>query len=126
MGGGCTFWLKEDGGQGWKLAVSLSVDLLVESVYSHIFNSVVLNTGSHWVSFFFLLQDNKNEPTPLGSNGTQPATLPRPDASSQSKKQSAPAPLEFVTQNPLQARYAMCKLQLKNLVHHKREQNAAG
>ena len=74
----------------------------------------------------FLLQDNKNEPTPLGSNGTQPSTLPRPDASSQSKKQSAPAPLEFVTQNPLQARYAMCKLQLKNLVHHKREQNAAG
>lgn len=69
--------------------------------------------------------DNKNEPTPLGSAGTQPATLPRTDASSQSKKQSAPAPVEFVTQNPLQARYAMCKLQLKNLVHHKREQNAA-
>ena len=125
MGGGCTFWLKGDGGQGWKLAVSLSVDLLIKSVYSHIFNSVVLKTPIQ-IEYLFLLQDNKNEPTPLGSNGTQPATLPRPDASSQSKKQSAPAPLEFVTQNPLQARYAMCKLQLKNLVHHKREQNAAG
>ena len=91
----------------------------------HIFNSAVLKTPIH-TEYLFLLQDNKNEPTPLGSNGTQPSTLPRPDASSQSKKQSAPAPLEFVTQNPLQARYAMCKLQLKNLVHHKREQNAAG
>ena len=52
--------------------------------------------------------------------------MPRPDASSQSKNQSTPGPQEFVAQSSLQARYAMCKLELRNLVHHKRDQNAAG
>lgn len=69
--------------------------------------------------------DNKNDGASLSPTGTQSTALPRPDSSSQLKKQSAPGPQEFVAQSPLQARYAMCKLQLRNLVHHKRDQNAA-
>ena len=72
------------------------------------------------------LQDNKNDGAPLSPAGTQSAALSRSDSSSQLKKQSAPGPQEFVAQSPLQARYAMCKLELRNLVHHKRDQNAAG
>ena len=91
------------------------------------FNSALIGYRYTWSdSSYVSYQDNKNEPTPVSSAGAQPAAPPRPDASSQSKKQSAPGPQEFVAQNPLQARYAMCKLELKNLVHHKREQNAAG
>jgi len=58
-------------------------------------------------------------------NGAQSSAPPRSESNSQSKKTSTPGPLEFATQIPLQARYARCKLELKHLVYHKRDHNAA-
>lgn len=69
--------------------------------------------------------DTKHEGAPSASTGNQSAAPPRSDSSSQSNKPLTPGPLDFVGQSPLQARYAKCKLELRNLVHHKRDQNAA-
>ena len=72
----------------------------------------------------YSLQDSKNDGTAL--NGAQSSAPPRSESNSQSKKMSTPGPLEFATQIPLQARYARCKLELRHLVYHKRDHNAAG
>ena len=58
-----------------------------------------------------------------------PANTQRPKSplgKTQSLPMSTPGPLEFATQIPLQARYARCKLELRHLVYHKRDHNAAG
>ncbi|KAK2556549.1 Phosphoinositide 3-kinase regulatory subunit 4 [Acropora cervicornis] len=70
-----------------------------------------------------LWQQSKNDGTAL--NGAQSSAPPRSESNSQSKKTSTPGPLEFATQIPLQARYARCKLELRHLVYHKRDHNAA-
>ena len=70
-----------------------------------------------------LLQDSKSDGTAL--NGAQSSAPPRSEFNSQSKKASTPDPLEFANHIPLQARYARCKLELRHLVYHKRDHNAA-
>lgn len=69
--------------------------------------------------------DSNKEQVTLSPPVTLPVTMPRPESSTQLKRQSLPVSQEFVSQSPLQARYALCKLELKKLVYHKRDQNAA-
>lgn len=69
--------------------------------------------------------DSNKDQVTLSPPVSRPASIPRPESGSQLKKQSLPVSQEFLTQNPLKARYALCKLDLRKLVHHKREQNAA-